>query len=57
MNELKNAEYLKEIVDACYSKEQAIDIIQNISYLLYDNGYQDARFFTDWLMEIIEEEF
>lgn len=56
MNELKNAEYLQEIVNICFSKDMAIDIIQNISYLLQDNGYADARYFTDRLMEIIEEE-
>ena len=56
MSELKSAEYLEDIVKAV-GKDNAIDIIQNISYLLYDNGNEDARFFTDWLMEIIEDEF
>lgn len=27
------------------------------AYISEMNGEQDARFFTDWLMEIVEEEF
>ena len=55
MEELKSADYLEEIVSNI-GRDNAIDVIQNISYLLQDNGYGDARYFTDRLMEIIEEE-
>ena len=56
--EIKSIECLDEIIEKfCFGKDNAIDIIQNISYLLQDNGYWDAKFFTDDLIEYIEENY
>jgi hypothetical protein len=56
MNDIKSIEYLREIVKDL-GKDTAMDILENISYLLWDNGHEEARFFTDELIEIIDEEF
>lgn len=55
MENIKNIEYLKEIVTNL-GKSEAVDVLENISYLLWDNGYLESRFFIDELIEITENE-
>lgn len=54
MNDIKNIEYLKEIVRNL-GKDEAADVLQNVAYLLWDNEYHNARFFVEELIEIVEE--
>lgn len=54
MDSIKNIEYLKEIVRNL-GKDEAADTLQNVAYLLWDNGYYNARMFVEELIEIIEE--
>ena len=50
MSECKSLDYLQEIIRD-NGKESTLNILQNISYLLCDKGYNDAEFFILDLME------
>ena len=50
MSEYKSLDYLQEIIKD-NGKESTLDILQNIAYLLCDNGYNEAEFFILDLME------
>ena len=50
MSEYNSLDYLQEIVKD-NGKESTLDILQNIAYLLCDNGYNEAEYFILDLME------
>ena len=57
MAEYKSLEYLKEIKDDnVMTKNNVVDMLQNISYILADNGYDDARYFLDDIINDIEDD-
>lgn len=56
MADYKSLDYLKEIKDNnIMSNDELIDMLQNVSYILADNGYQDARYFIDAIIDDIED--
>ena len=56
MNEYKSLDYLKEIKDSnIMTKDDVIDMLQNISYILADNGYHEARYFIDNIIDDIDD--
>ena len=56
MADYKSLDYLKEIKDSnIMSNDELIDMLQNVSYILADNGYQDARYFIDAIIDDIED--
>ena len=50
MSEYKSLDYLQEIIRD-NGKESTLDILQNIAYILCDNGYNEAEYFILDLME------
>ena len=50
MSEYNSLDYLQQII-IDNGKESTLDILQNIAYLLCDNGYNDAEYFILVLME------
>ncbi len=56
MMEYKSMDYLKEIKDSnIMTKDDVIDMLQNISYILADNGYNEARYFIDNIIDGIDD--
>lgn len=56
MTSYKSLDYLQEIKnDNLMSNNDLITALENIGYLLSDNGYHDARFFLDDIIDKIEE--
>ena len=55
MTEIKSLDYLKEIKeDNVLTNKDLIDLLQNISYILGDNGEMTARYLIDDIIEKIE---
>lgn len=56
MTEYKSMDYLKEIKDGnIMTNDDVIDMLQNISYILADNGYHEARYFIDNVIDEIDD--
>ena len=56
MTNYKSLDYLKEIKDNnLMSNDELADMLQNIAYILSDNGYIDARYFIDDLIDLIND--
>ena len=56
MTEYKSMDYLKDIKKDNYmTKSDVIDMLENISYILSDNGYHEARYFIDNIIDGIDE--
>ena len=56
MAEYKSLEYLAEIKNKnLMTQDDLVDALQNIAYILADNGYNDARYFLDEIAEAIED--
>lgn len=57
MAEYKSLDYLEEIKnDNCMTKKDIINMLQNISYILADNDYNDARYFIDDIIDKIDDD-
>lgn len=57
MTEYKSLDYLREIAsNNIMTKDDVMDMLQNISYILSDNGYYDARFFIDDIIDSIDND-
>lgn len=57
MNEYKSIDYLTEIKkDNMMTNNDIINMLENISYILTDNGYNDARYFIDDIIDLINNE-
>lgn len=56
MEGYKSLEYLVEIKNNNFlTDDELTDVLQNISYILADNGYNDARYFLDEIMDLITD--
>lgn len=56
MEEYKSLEYLAEIKNNnLMTNDNLADALQNVAYILADNGYNDARYFLDGLICAIED--
>lgn len=56
MTEYKSLDYLSEIKnDNFMTNNDLINTLENIAYILMDNGYESARFFIDNIVEKIED--
>ena len=56
MTNLKSLDYLKDIKNSnVMTESDLVDALQNIAYILADNGYHDARFFIDDIIDGIED--
>lgn len=56
MTNLKSLDYLKDIKNSnVMTTDDLIDALLNIAYVLADNGYEDARFFIDDIIDGIED--
>ena len=42
--------------DACLSKSELLDILDNIGYILTDNGFNNARSFLDDLAALVDDD-
>ena len=52
----KNLDYLAAIKNAnVMTENDLIDTLQNIAYILADNGFEDARFFVEDIIDGIED--
>lgn len=55
MANYKNLDYLADIKNSNVMTEgDLIDALQNIAYVLNDNGFEDARFFIEDIIDGIE---
>lgn len=56
MESYKSLEYLVEIKNNNFlTDDELTDVLQYISYILADNGYADARYFIDEIMDLITD--
>ena len=52
----KSMDYLKELKgNAIITNEDLADVLDNIAYILADNGYENAREFLDELSEAVSD--
>ena len=53
---MNSLEYLEDIKKRnLLDNDDLADILQDIAYVLGDNGYNDARFFLEDIIEVLED--
>ena len=51
---IKSLEYLEDIKNYLTNDKDLIEVLEKIGYILTDNGYSDARWLLDDIIDMME---